>query len=266
MIRRESRGDCSIQRRLLTGALLCVGLSSADLLAQGRATAVEYPSVRILDSRQGLSNNSAFSLLQDHQGFLWIGTIDGLNRIDGYSFTIYRHDPNHTHSLSNTTVREIREDRWRNLWLATAAGLDRFDRRTGRFHHYAIDVQQLGLDLHDNLGSQVATMVAGIELAQMTAKAGNREVVDKQLATLKHEAQRTMEQLHETVWSLHHERVTLAALADQVDEHLRDRQRYVQEPRLRFQSAGDLDRELPSSHALHLFRIVLPMGRPRPDR
>ena len=41
-----------------------------------------------------------------------------------------------------------------------------------------------------------------------------------------------------------------------MQEHLRDRQRYVQGPRLRFESAGDLDLELPSSHALHLFRMV----------
>jgi signal transduction histidine kinase len=116
--------------------------------------------------------------------------------------------------------------------------------------------ERISRDLHDNVGSQVATILAGIELAQLRAGADDRGRVNEQLAALREDARRTMAQLHETVWSLHHEQVTVAALADQVHEHLRDRQRHVMRPRLHSEALGDQGLALPSAHALHLFRIV----------
>ena len=44
---------------------------------------------RTIDIRNGLSQNSVNKVFQDHIGFMWIGTKDGLNRYDGYSFRIY---------------------------------------------------------------------------------------------------------------------------------------------------------------------------------
>ena len=89
-----------------------------------------------LDSRAGLSHNTVLSILQDHQGFLWIGTSDGLNRYDGYQFTVYRNDPFDETSLSNNAVYKLLEDRQGTLWAGTSNGLDRFDRRTEQFIRY----------------------------------------------------------------------------------------------------------------------------------
>src|SRR5690606_32949072 len=47
----------------------------------------------------GLSNNAVFSSLQDHRGFLWFGTLDGLNRFDGYQFRVFRHDTEDSTSI-----------------------------------------------------------------------------------------------------------------------------------------------------------------------
>ncbi len=44
-------------------------------------------------SEDGLSQNAGLDILQDSHGYLWIGTQDGLNRYDGYSFKVYKHDP-----------------------------------------------------------------------------------------------------------------------------------------------------------------------------
>ena len=54
---------------------------------------------------QGLSEAAVMAILQDRQGFLWVGTRDGLNKYDGYGFTVYRHDRENPRSLSDKTGR-----------------------------------------------------------------------------------------------------------------------------------------------------------------
>jgi len=89
---------------------------------------------------QGLSDSTAFCMLQDSQGFMWFGTHDGLNKYDGYDFKVYRHDPEAPHSLSNSDVRCLHEDQSGILWIGTnGGGLNRFDRENERFIHYQYD-------------------------------------------------------------------------------------------------------------------------------
>lgn len=85
---------------------------------------------------QGLSQSAVFEICQDTKGFLWFGTEDGLNRFDGYSFKIYRRDPDRPGSLSNNVVRAIYEDRHGVLWIGTEDGLNRYDREKETFSHF----------------------------------------------------------------------------------------------------------------------------------
>ncbi|MBN2420163.1 MAG: response regulator [Deltaproteobacteria bacterium] len=84
----------------------------------------------------GLSQSTVTSILQDRHGFMWFGTFDGLNRYDGYEFTIYRHDPNDPGSIISNQVRAIFEDNEGNLWIATFEGLSRYDRDKDKFINY----------------------------------------------------------------------------------------------------------------------------------
>ncbi len=96
-----------------------------------------------LTIEDGLSQNAGLALLQDHTGYLWIGTQDGLNRYDGYSFKVYKHDPADPHSLSHNAILALHEDRAGQLWVGTwGGGLDRFDPATGQFTHFAPDPGQ----------------------------------------------------------------------------------------------------------------------------
>ncbi len=90
-----------------------------------------------ITTKDGLSQNTVTCMLQDHQGFLWFGTEDGLNRYDGYQFVVYRHDPENAYSLSDSNIYSLYEDRSGTIWVGTTTGgLNRFDRATGRFTHY----------------------------------------------------------------------------------------------------------------------------------
>jgi len=86
---------------------------------------------------QGLSQATVWAIMQDSKGFMWFGTADGLNKYDGYSFTIYNHDPRDSTSISDNKIITIYEDKSGTLWIGTdGGGLNKFDRETEKFTHY----------------------------------------------------------------------------------------------------------------------------------
>lgn len=129
--------------------LAVVGLAVLGLVATLPAAGQAPFRFERVEHPAGPSHNSIFAIAQDHQGFLWIGTQDGLNRYDGHEFVVYRHDRRDPGSISANRVDAVLEDSERRLWVGTATGIDRYDRGEGRFHHYP---------LRDPDGRQVAAL------------------------------------------------------------------------------------------------------------
>lgn len=97
-----------------------------------------------LTADDGLVQNSIEAILQDRQGFIWVGTLAGLSRYDGYRFTTYRHDPDNPNSLSHNYVRDLFEDEEGMIWIATeGGGMNKFDPHTETFTHYLPDPKNL---------------------------------------------------------------------------------------------------------------------------
>ena len=63
-----------------------------------------------LTIEQGLSQNSVKCIYQDSKGYIWFGTEDGLNRYDGYSFSVFRPKLDDTTSISDIIISSIFED------------------------------------------------------------------------------------------------------------------------------------------------------------
>jgi len=92
---------------------------------------------RNISLEEGLSQSVISCILQDSKGFMWFGTQDGLNKYDGYSFKVYRPDPENPKSISNNTINALHEDHQGALWIGTnGGGLNKFDRETEQFVHY----------------------------------------------------------------------------------------------------------------------------------
>ncbi len=90
-----------------------------------------------LNIEEGLSQSSVNAILQDSRGFIWFGTEDGLNRYDGYTFKIYKPDPDSLNGISDRWITSIVEDEEGYLWIGTRqGGLNRFDPRLETFTHY----------------------------------------------------------------------------------------------------------------------------------
>jgi len=110
------------------------------------------PRFTHLTSEQGLSHNIVRCILQDSQGFMWFGTSDGLNKYDGYTFTVYRHRRSDPDSLLDNTVTVLYEDRTGILWIGTAMGLDSLAGGAGQFTHYPAVAEQIGAIYEDAAG------------------------------------------------------------------------------------------------------------------
>ncbi|MHB8133556.1 MAG: PAS domain S-box protein [Anaerolineaceae bacterium] len=121
----------------------------------------------------GLSQNAGLALLQDRQGYLWIGTQDGLNRYSGIGLTQYKNDPDDPASLSHNSIISLYEDHEGVLWVGTwGGGLNRFNAQTSQFDRFVPDENNPDAILHGIVTSIVEDQqkrlwigtLAGLEL------------------------------------------------------------------------------------------------------
>jgi len=98
-----------------------------------QTAATGNPSISYLGIEQGLSNNAIRSIFQDHQGFMWFGSYDGLNRYDGYDFKIFRNRFNDSTSLADNNIQSVGEDLNGNIWTGTNQGLSIYSTNTEKF-------------------------------------------------------------------------------------------------------------------------------------
>jgi len=104
---------------MLKRCLMLVGLLVAG--GVGYCQVNDYPFSR-LDIRDGLSDNHVNDIFKDSRGYLWFCTNSGLNRYDGYSFKVYRHDDADTFSLTDDHVERVFQGPEDKLYISTGTG------------------------------------------------------------------------------------------------------------------------------------------------
>lgn len=113
---------------MLLGLLACSVAMAGLPLDPGSAR------FRRVDSSLGLTQDSVLAIAQDRDGFLWLGTQDGLNRFDGYGFSVFRAD-GEPGSLGSNWIGALASAADGSLWVGTSAGLFRYDQSADRFDH-----------------------------------------------------------------------------------------------------------------------------------
>lgn len=88
-----------------------------------------------LNINDGLPHNDVNCFYKDSKGFMWLGTMAGLARYDGYTFKVYTHRTKNNTTISDSDVRSIGEGPGKKLWIETRAGLDIYDPVTEVFDH-----------------------------------------------------------------------------------------------------------------------------------
>ncbi|MBN8851615.1 MAG: hypothetical protein BGO55_04880 [Sphingobacteriales bacterium 50-39] len=116
---------------MIKSCLLIIGLLIVG--GVGYCQVNDYPFSR-LDIRDGLSDNHVDDIFKDSRGYVWFATNSGLNRYDGYSFRVFRHDEADSSSLTDDHVNRIFQGPEDKLYISTATGgLNLYDPSTEHF-------------------------------------------------------------------------------------------------------------------------------------
>ncbi len=92
-----------------------------------------------ITTEDGLSQNHVSQIIKDRDGFIWLGTGEGLDRFDGYSFIHYQHSADDTLSLSNNAIQKMLLDSKGRLWVGTYNGLNLYDSEKETFRKFLIN-------------------------------------------------------------------------------------------------------------------------------
>ncbi|MEG1586235.1 MAG: two-component regulator propeller domain-containing protein, partial [Bacteroidales bacterium] len=101
--------------------------------------------------KDGLSQNTIFSIVQDSIGNMWFGTSDGVSKYDGYTFRTYRHNPEDSSSIAGNIITFIHRDTHNRLWFGTRNGLSLYCHETDRFKNIPL--------LSNNKNKEVSSLI-----------------------------------------------------------------------------------------------------------
>ncbi len=148
-----------LRQVLLTGICMCFVLLG---LEQSYATR----PIKYLGIEHGLSNNAVTCIIQDHFGFMWVGTYDGLNRFDGVQFKSFRNVWGNSTSLPNNFINCILPV-GNQIWVGTQKGLVYYTYTDSKFHslYYNLSTAQSPVKITGNIYQAVADKAGNIYAA-----------------------------------------------------------------------------------------------------
>lgn len=85
---------------------------------------------------EGLSQSTVFDIAQDKYDNMWFATYNGLNKYDGYTFTVYQHNEKNASSLGCDIVRSLKTDEQGRIWIGTYEGLSLFNNDQECFENF----------------------------------------------------------------------------------------------------------------------------------
>lgn len=99
----------------------------------------ENINFRSLTIEDGLSQSTVETIFQDSQGYMWIGTNDGLDKYNGYSFKKYTNDIYDKNTISSNYIVDIVEDKEGYIWVSTINGLNKINPKNDEIVNYVSD-------------------------------------------------------------------------------------------------------------------------------
>ena len=116
--------------------LLIVGCLWLATPGSGMAKHVQSIPFTHVSINNGLSQNTIFSITQDRKGNMWFATYDGVNKYDGYDFTVYHHNPADSTTIASDILHTVLTDEDGRIWIGTDKGLSLYNEAKDIFENY----------------------------------------------------------------------------------------------------------------------------------
>lgn len=145
----------------------------------------QFPDFKFehINESHNLSHSTVLDIIQDKEGFIWFGTIDGLNRFDGYTCKVFKHDDKDSTSISSNFIHGLHLDSNGDLWISTRdGGLNKFNKFTETFKSYLHDPN----DLNSISSNKVATILQDKKGTYWVSGDGGLDKFDPQTGIFKH--------------------------------------------------------------------------------
>lgn len=104
-----------------------------------KSEAQQHINFKHITIEDGLSQSNAQTIYQDSQGYVWIGTNEGLNRYNGFKMKVYKADKNKKNSIINNYILSLQEDEYNNLWVGTNKGISKINLKTDEITNFEFD-------------------------------------------------------------------------------------------------------------------------------
>ena len=120
-------------KKLITTTLVGITvLTPINKLSYAQSKNLIFNNINI---EQGISQSTIEAIFQDSEGYIWLGTNDGLNRYNGYEFKIYNYEE-YQNSISHNGITDITEDKYGNIWVNTVSGVNKINKKTEKISNY----------------------------------------------------------------------------------------------------------------------------------
>lgn len=142
--------------KIIRKLLIVIVLITVLVINTDGVLADENINFKSLTNEDGLSQGTVETMIQDKEGYIWIGTNDGLNRYNGYDIQVYRHEEDVENSIANNYIVDLQVDQEGNIWVGTANGLSKIDYKTGKIKNYNVGKEKGNLSNY-NIGDILVT-------------------------------------------------------------------------------------------------------------
>lgn len=119
-------------KKLITTLVGITVLTPINKLSYAQSKNLIFNNINI---EQGISQSTIEDIFQDSEGYIWLGTNDGLNRYNGYEFKIYNYEE-YQNSISHNGITDITEDKYGNIWVNTVSGVNKINKKTEKISNY----------------------------------------------------------------------------------------------------------------------------------
>lgn len=167
-----------------TFTLIFILFASASVWAQP----IKYQFSQLHIS-SGLSHNQINSILKDRQGFMWFGTLSGLNRYDGYKFKVFKHTANDSTTINDDNILNIQFGPNNKLWINTRAGYviydpekETFDRKP-QVYLGSKDIRGALTDIRDN-GKGLFYFITSTGLYELDENNAKAKLIERSSSSL----------------------------------------------------------------------------------